>query len=211
MTAEGTVLWPGADGGRPAGTTDDPLPDLLRAAERGALMEVATLVQRHPGLVHGRGRRPGHPGERTALHLAAAGGHEGVVALLLALGADPATFDGLAGVGDLITTCVSPEGRNRTVGEQIGKGRVQVNGQAAKPARELRPGDLLEIRQADGETGMADRSSRPHHSPTQTPTRTERRIIKVRVLRRWGPARITYRSAAGRPRIASATWRDTNT
>ena len=27
------------------------------------------------------------------------------------------------GVGDLITTCVSPEGRNRTVGEQIGKGR----------------------------------------------------------------------------------------
>lgn len=34
---------------------------------------------------------------------------------------------------------------------------------------------------------MADRSSRPHHSPNQTPTRTER-IIKVRVLRRWGPA-----------------------
>jgi transposase InsO family protein len=43
-----------------------------------------------------------------------------------------------------------------------------------------------------GEAGMADRSSRPHHSPSQTPTRTERRIIKVRVLRRWGPARIAY-------------------
>jgi glycerol-3-phosphate dehydrogenase (NAD(P)+) len=41
----------------------------------------------------------------------------------VAMGAEPATFDGLAGVGDLITTCVSPEGRNRTVGEQIGKGR----------------------------------------------------------------------------------------
>jgi transposase InsO family protein len=41
-----------------------------------------------------------------------------------------------------------------------------------------------------GEAGMADRSSRPHHSPRRTPTRTERRIIKVRVLRRWGPARI---------------------
>ena len=39
---------------------------------------------------------------------------------------------------------------------------------------------------------MADRSSRPHHSPRRTPTRTERRIIKVRVLRRWGPARIAY-------------------
>jgi transposase len=43
-----------------------------------------------------------------------------------------------------------------------------------------------------GAAGMKDRSSRPHHSPRQTPTRTERRIIKVRVLRRWGPARIGY-------------------
>ncbi|MCB5180389.1 IS481 family transposase [Streptomyces antimicrobicus] len=43
-----------------------------------------------------------------------------------------------------------------------------------------------------GEIGMADRSSRPHHSPRRTPTRTERRIIKVRVLRRWGPARIAH-------------------
>ncbi|MGW5498774.1 IS481 family transposase [Streptomyces olivaceoviridis] len=41
-----------------------------------------------------------------------------------------------------------------------------------------------------GEAGMTDRSSRPHVSPRRTPTRTERRIIKVRVLRRWGPARI---------------------
>ena len=43
-----------------------------------------------------------------------------------------------------------------------------------------------------GESGMADRSSRPHRSPRQTPTRTERRIIKIRVIRRWGPARIAY-------------------
>jgi transposase InsO family protein len=43
-----------------------------------------------------------------------------------------------------------------------------------------------------GAAGMADRSSRPHHSPHRTPTRTERRIIKVRVVRRWGPARIGY-------------------
>ncbi|WP_301155385.1 IS481 family transposase, partial [Mycolicibacterium fortuitum] len=43
-----------------------------------------------------------------------------------------------------------------------------------------------------GPAGMADRSSRPHRSPNQTPTRTERRIIKVRVIRRWGPARIGY-------------------
>jgi transposase InsO family protein len=37
---------------------------------------------------------------------------------------------------------------------------------------------------------MADRSCRPHRSPRRTPTRTERRIIKVRIARRWGPARI---------------------
>jgi transposase InsO family protein len=39
---------------------------------------------------------------------------------------------------------------------------------------------------------MADRPSRPYRSPGRTPVRTERRIIKVRVLRRWGPARIGY-------------------
>ncbi len=43
-----------------------------------------------------------------------------------------------------------------------------------------------------GEAGMADRSSKPHRSPCRTPTRTERRAIKVRILRRWGPARTAY-------------------
>ncbi|MYX99728.1 helix-turn-helix domain-containing protein, partial [Streptomyces sp. SID486] len=43
-----------------------------------------------------------------------------------------------------------------------------------------------------GEAGMTDRPSRPRTSPRRTPTRTERRIIKVRVLRRWGPARIAH-------------------
>jgi len=39
-----------------------------------------------------------------------------------ALGAQAATFQGLAGVGDLVTTCISPVGRNRTAGERIGRG-----------------------------------------------------------------------------------------
>lgn len=39
-----------------------------------------------------------------------------------ALGALPATFAGLAGVGDLVTTCTSPIGRNRSFGEVVGKG-----------------------------------------------------------------------------------------
>ncbi len=40
------------------------------------------------------------------------------------LGARPETFYGLAGVGDLITTCYSPYGRNRSVGERIGRGET---------------------------------------------------------------------------------------
>ncbi|MEV6711817.1 leucine zipper domain-containing protein, partial [Lentzea sp. NPDC051208] len=43
-----------------------------------------------------------------------------------------------------------------------------------------------------GAAGMSDRSSQPLSSPRRTPTRTERRIIKVRLARRWGPARIAY-------------------
>ncbi|GAB3600419.1 NAD(P)H-dependent glycerol-3-phosphate dehydrogenase [Angustibacter peucedani] len=39
-----------------------------------------------------------------------------------ALGADPATFAGLAGVGDLIATCMSPMSRNRTFGVNLGRG-----------------------------------------------------------------------------------------
>lgn len=46
-----------------------------------------------------------------------------ITRLGVAMGARAETFHGLAGLGDLITTCVSPEGRNRTVGERIGKGQ----------------------------------------------------------------------------------------
>jgi glycerol-3-phosphate dehydrogenase (NAD(P)+) len=40
------------------------------------------------------------------------------------LGANPLTFAGLSGMGDLITTCFSKYSRNRYVGEQIGKGKT---------------------------------------------------------------------------------------
>ena len=40
----------------------------------------------------------------------------------VALGAEPETFSGLAGIGDLITTCFSAYGRNRRVGERLGRG-----------------------------------------------------------------------------------------
>jgi transposase InsO family protein len=44
-----------------------------------------------------------------------------------------------------------------------------------------------------GVAGMADRPSRPHHSPARTPRRLERRACKLRVTKQWGPARIATR------------------
>ena len=40
----------------------------------------------------------------------------------VAIGADPTTFMGLAGMGDLVATCSSPLSRNRTFGEKLGTG-----------------------------------------------------------------------------------------
>lgn len=42
--------------------------------------------------------------------------------LAMALGADPMTLMGLAGLGDLVATCSSPLSRNRTFGEKLGQG-----------------------------------------------------------------------------------------
>jgi glycerol-3-phosphate dehydrogenase (NAD(P)+) len=67
-----------------------------------------------------------------------------IVRLGSAMGARPETFFGVAGVGDLATTCFSPEGRNRSCGEAIGRGiplaryleesRCVVEGVATTPA-----------------------------------------------------------------------------
>ena len=42
----------------------------------------------------------------------------------IALGGQPLTFSGLAGMGDLVATCMSRQSRNRYVGEELGKGRT---------------------------------------------------------------------------------------
>lgn len=47
-----------------------------------------------------------------------------IIRLGKAMGARPDTFFGLSGLGDLITTCVSPHGRNRLVGIKLGQGKT---------------------------------------------------------------------------------------
>jgi transposase InsO family protein len=46
----------------------------------------------------------------------------------------------------------------------------------------------------DGEAGLADRSSRPHHSPTRTPARIEQRVLAARERLRCGPAGLAHRT-----------------
>jgi glycerol-3-phosphate dehydrogenase (NAD(P)+) len=47
-----------------------------------------------------------------------------VTRLGVAMGGQPLTFSGLAGMGDLVATCISPQSRNRHVGECLGKGQT---------------------------------------------------------------------------------------
>src|SRR5690242_15928669 len=48
-----------------------------------------------------------------------------------AVGANPMTFAGLAGLGDLVATCASPLSRNRTFGEHLGRGESLEQSQTA--------------------------------------------------------------------------------
>jgi glycerol-3-phosphate dehydrogenase (NAD(P)+) len=51
----------------------------------------------------------------------------------VAMGADPLTFAGLSGMGDLITTCTSVHSRNHSVGERIAQGMTPEAAVAASP------------------------------------------------------------------------------
>jgi glycerol-3-phosphate dehydrogenase (NAD(P)+) len=54
-----------------------------------------------------------------------------ITRLGVAMGARPQTFAGLTGLGDLVTTCISPKGRNRSFGERVGKGQTVNQAQRA--------------------------------------------------------------------------------
>lgn len=71
----------------------------------------------------------------------------------VALGADPLTFQGLAGVGDLVATCQSPLSRNRTFGENLGKGltvdeTIAITNQTCEAYKSCQP--ILEMAQQQG-------------------------------------------------------------
>jgi glycerol-3-phosphate dehydrogenase (NAD(P)+) len=54
-----------------------------------------------------------------------------ITRLGVAMGAKGQTFGGLTGLGDLVTTCISPKGRNRSFGERVGKGRTPQHAERA--------------------------------------------------------------------------------
>jgi glycerol-3-phosphate dehydrogenase (NAD(P)+) len=89
--------------------------DVVGVEVAGAAKNVVALAA---GMVDGLGL-----GSNAKSALLARGLAE-IVRLGTALGARPETFFGIAGVGDLATTCFSPEGRNRSCGEAIGRGEA---------------------------------------------------------------------------------------
>ena len=87
--------------------------DVIGLEMCGSLKNVVALAV---GMARGAGY-----GENTAAMIETRGLAE-LTALGEAAGADPKTFAGLAGVGDLIATCGSPLSRNYTFGANLGKG-----------------------------------------------------------------------------------------
>jgi glycerol-3-phosphate dehydrogenase (NAD(P)+) len=87
--------------------------DVIGTEVGGAVKNVIALAN---GIAVGMGL-----GENSQASLMTRGLAE-MARLGVALGADPLTFQGLAGVGDLVATCQSPLSRNRSFGENLGRG-----------------------------------------------------------------------------------------
>lgn len=88
--------------------------DVVGCEVAGALKNVMAIAA---GMADGMGF-----GDNTKAALMTRGLAE-LTRLGVALGGNPMTFAGLAGMGDLVATCMSRQSRNRYVGEELGKGR----------------------------------------------------------------------------------------
>jgi len=91
--------------------------DVVGCELGGAVKNVIALAT---GMAEGMGF-----GDNTKASLITRGLAE-TARLGVALGADPMTFAGLAGLGDLVATCTSPLSRNRTFGMKLGRGETLV-------------------------------------------------------------------------------------
>lgn len=89
-------------------------PDVIGCEMAGALKNVIALAA---GIADGLGT-----GDNTKAAVITRGLAE-LSRLGVAMGGRPETMAGLAGMGDLVATCISRQSRNRYVGEQLGKGR----------------------------------------------------------------------------------------
>lgn len=89
-------------------------PDVIGCELGGALKNVIAIAS---GMADGLGT-----GDNTRAAVITRGLAE-LSRLGAAMGGHPLTFAGLAGMGDLIATCISPQSRNRHVGEQLGRGK----------------------------------------------------------------------------------------
>ena len=88
--------------------------DLIGCEVGGALKNVIAIAA---GIAQGLG-----VGDNTRAAVITRGLAE-LTRLGVAMGAEAQTLSGLAGMGDLVATCMSPLSRNRTVGELLGRGR----------------------------------------------------------------------------------------
>jgi glycerol-3-phosphate dehydrogenase (NAD(P)+) len=89
--------------------------DVVGSELGGALKNVIALAS---GMADGLGA-----GDNTRAAVITRGLAE-LTRLGTAMGGEPMTFAGLAGMGDLLATCISSQSRNRHVGEELGKGKT---------------------------------------------------------------------------------------
>lgn len=89
-------------------------PDVIGCEIAGALKNIIALAA---GMADGLGT-----GDNTRAAVITRGLAE-LSRLGVAMGGRTETFNGLAGMGDLVATCISKQSRNRSVGEELGKGR----------------------------------------------------------------------------------------
>jgi len=89
-------------------------PDVVGCEVGGALKNVMAIAS---GMADGLGT-----GDNTRAAVITRGLGE-LTRLGVAMGGEAITFSGLAGMGDLVATCISAQSRNRYVGEQLGRGR----------------------------------------------------------------------------------------